>query len=165
MRKIISILFATCLFLVSCNNEEEVYYSDMYLAIEVVDSLGNNLLGESSNLIHQGETKVKIGNSYYYLDSQNNGNNSFTFRHIQNETNNYLKIGCWYYDRKDMYVIIDWGGDIKKDVIVFSYDSPLDGLQSSSHDFKYPYSITINGKDLELDKESGRYIYVKDINS
>lgn len=163
MKKIISILFATCLFLASCNNEEEVYYYDMYLAIEVVDAQGNDLLGESSNLIHQGETKVKIGNSYYYLDSQNNGNNSFTFRHIQNETNNYLKIGCWYYDRKDLYLVIDWKEDIKKDVIVFSYDSHLNGMESSSHDFRYPYSIKINGKDLELNEDTGHYIYVKDI--
>lgn len=165
MKKIIYILFASCLFLASCNKDnDDVYYSDMYLAIEVVDDQGNDLLGESSKLIHQGETKAKIGNDYYYLNSQEN--NAFTFRHILNETdNNYLKIGCWYYDRENLYIIIDWGGDIKRDVIVFSYDSHLDGLQSSSHDFKYPYSITINGKDLELDKESGRYIYVKDINS
>ena len=166
MRKIIYILFATFLFLTSCNNDNDLYYYDMYLAIEVVDAEGNDLLGESSNLIHQGETKAKIGNTYYYLNSQDNGNNSFTFRNIKDEANNYIKIGCWYYDRKDLYVTIDWGGDIKKDVIVFSYDSPLNGLESSSHDFRYPYSIKINGKDLELNEESGHFIYVKDdINS
>lgn len=162
MKKIIYILFASCLFLASCNkNNDDVYYSDMYLAIEVVDDQGNDLLGESSKLIHQGETKAKIGNDYYYLNSQEN--NAFTFRHILNETdNNYLKIGCWYYDRENLYIIIDWGGDIKRDVIVFSYDSPLDG-NSPSHDFRYPYSITINGKDLELNEDSGHFIYVKDI--
>ena len=162
MKKIIYILFAASLFLASCNkdNDDNVYYYDMYLAIEVVDDQGNDLLGASSKLIHPGETKVKIGETDYYLDSQEN--NTFTFRHILNDTNNYLKIGCWYYDRKDMYVIIDWGGDTKRDVIIFSYDSHLNG-SSPSHDFRYPYSITINGKNLELNEDSGHYIYVKDI--
>ncbi|MBQ2126632.1 MAG: hypothetical protein II198_03140, partial [Bacteroidaceae bacterium] len=76
----------------------------------------------------------------------------------------HIKIGCWFYDRKDLYLIIDWGGDIERDVIIFSYDSPLDGLDSPSHDFRYPYSITINGKVPELNYETGHYIYVKDIN-
>ena len=163
MKKIIYILFASCLFLTSCKTNDDIYYSDMYLAIEVVDSLGNNLLGESSNLIHEGETKVQIGKGEFYIDCQENS--EFTFRRILDEENSYLKIGSWCYDRNDMYVIIDWGGDIKKDVIVFSYDSHLDGLQSLSHDFKYPYKITINGKNMELNKETGHYIYVKDINS
>ena len=160
MKKIISILFAASLFLASCSNDNELYYYDMYLAIEVVDAEGNDLIGDSSPLIHQGETKVRIGEKDYYLNSQENG--PFTFRHILSETNNYLKIGCWYYDRKDLYAIIYWGGDTKRDVIVFSYDSPLDGLDSPEHDFRYPYSITINGKELELNKESGHFIYVKD---
>ena len=161
MKKIISILFACCLFLASCNKDNnDVYYYDMYLAIEVVDNQGNDLLGESSSLIHQGETKVKIGEKDYYLDSQEN--NTFTFRHILNESNNYLKIGCWYYDCKDTYVIIDWGSEIKKDVIKFSYDCPLNG-ESPNHNFRYPYSITINGKNLELNEDSGHFIYVKDL--
>ena len=74
-----------------------------------------------------------------------------------------IKIGCWYYDRKDLKVTINWGGNIEKDVIVFSYDSPLDGLDSPSHDFRYPYSITINGKDLTFNEETGRFTYVKDV--
>ena len=163
MKKILSILFATSLFLASCSNDNELYYYDMYLAIEVVDAQGNDLLGESSPLIHQGETKVRIGGKDYYLNSQEK--EYFTFRHIQqNEGNNYWKIGCWYYDRKDLSAVIHWGGNTERDVIVFSYDSPLDGLDSPDHDFRYPYSITINGRELELNKESGHFIYVKDIN-
>lgn len=162
MRKIISILFATCLFLVSCNNEEEVYYSDMYLAIEVVDSLGNNLLGESSNLIHEGETKISMGKKEYYLNTMQD-DNRITFRHIHNESHSYLKIGCWWGDCTNSKITIDWGADIEKDLIVFSYDSPHNG-GSPNHDFRYPYSITINGKDLMLDEDSGHFIYIKDIN-
>ena len=163
MKKILSILFATSLFLASCSNDNELYYYDMYLAIEVVDALGNDLLGESSPLIHQGETKVRIGEKDYYLNSQEK--KYYTFRHIrQNEANDYLKIGCWYYDCNKLYAVIHWGGDTKRDVIVFSYDSPLDGLDSPSHDFRYPYSITINGKELELNKENGHFVYVKDFN-
>ena len=162
MKKIIFTLFSLSLFLSSCSNDDDVFYSDMYLAIEVVDNQGNDLLGGSSPLIHQGETKIKIGSQFYYLDSQ--ANEPFTFRHIRNETKSYLKIGCWYYDREDIYLTIHWGGDVERDVIVFSYDSPSNGLTSSSHDFRYPYNITINGKNLELDTESGHYIYVKDIN-
>lgn len=161
MKKIIFTLFSLSLFLSSCSNDEDVYYNDMYLSIEVVDDQGNDLLGSSSSLIHQGETKVRIGNSYYYLDSQEN--NSFTFRHIQNDTRNYIKIGCWYYDREDLYLTIYWGGDVKNDVLVFSYDSPNNGLISSDHDSRYPYRITVNGKNLDFDSESGRFIYVKDI--
>ena len=162
MKKIIFILFVTSILGASCSNDNEVYYDDMFLAIEVVDSQGNDLLGNSSPLIHAGETKVKIGKKYYYLNSQEN--NIYTFRHILSVPNNYLKIGCWEYDLKDLYVIIEWGGDIKRDVIVFSYDSHLNGLDSPSHDFRYPYSITINGKELELNEENGHFIYVKDIN-
>ena len=162
MRKIIYILFACCLFMASCGKDKDVYYYDMYLAIEVVDDQGNDLLGESSSLIHQGETCVKIGKINYFIDSQEN--NTFTFRHILNETNSYLKIGSWSRDLNNYKIIIDWGGNIEKDVIVFSYDSHLDG-GSPDHDFRYPYSITINGKDLELNEDSGHFIYVKDINS
>lgn len=161
MKKIIYILFASCLFLASCNKDnDDVYYNDMYLAIEVVDDQGNDLLGESSKLIHQGETKAKIGKDYY-LDTHQEGDR-FTFRHIQNETHNYIKIGCWWGDCNDYKITIDWGTDIEKDLIVFSYDSPYNG-NSPSHDFRYPYSITINGKDLELNEDSGHFIYVKDI--
>lgn len=161
MKKIIFILFSFSLLLSSCSNDD-VFYNDMYLAIEVVDNQGNDLLAGSSSLIHQGETRIRIGNKYYYLDSTES--NSFTFRHIRNETTNYLKIGCWYYDREDIYLTIHWGGDIERDVIVFSYDSPSNGLTSDSHDFRYPYNITINGKNLDFDNETGHFIYVKDIN-
>lgn len=161
MKKILPILFASCLFLASCSNDDDIYYLDMYLAIEVVDEQGNNLLGSSSTLIHPGETKIKIGDKFYYLDSQED--NSFTFRHIIDKTNSHLKIGCWFYDRKDLYLVIDWGGEFEKDIILFSYDNHQDGMDSPSHDFRYPYSITINGKELELDNETGHYIYVKDI--
>ena len=162
MKKIIYILFASCLFLASCNKDnDDVYYNDMYLAIEVVDNQGNDLLGESSSLIHQGETKVKIGESYYYLDCQEN--NAYTFRRILEEENSYLKIGCWCRDLNNYKIVIDWGGDIKKDLIVFCYDSHLNG-GSPDHDFRYPYSITINGKDLVLNEDNGHFIYVKDIN-
>ena len=162
MKKIIYILFAASLFLASCNKDNDnVYYYDMYLSIEVVDDQGNDLLGESSKLIHPGETKANIG-KYYYLDTQQE-DDRFTFRHIQHETNSYIKIGCWWGDCTDSNIIIDWGYNIEKDRIVFSYDSPHNG-SSPSHDFRYPYSITINGKDLELNEDSGHYIYVKDIN-
>lgn len=162
MKKIICILFASCLFLASCNKDnDEVYYNDMYLAIEVVDSQGNDLLGESSKLIHHGETKVKIGKDYY-LDTHQE-DDRFTFRHIQDETHNYIKIGCWWGDCNDYKITIDWGANIEKDLIVFSYDSPHNG-NSPSHDFRYPYSITINDKDLELNEDNGHFIYVKDIN-
>lgn len=161
MKKIIFALFSFCVLLSSCSEEGETFYYDMYLAIEVVDNQGNDLLGSSSPLIHPGETKIKIGENYYYLNSQEN--DPFTFRHIQSGDKSYLKIGCWYYDRKDIDLSIDWGGGIKKDVIVFSYDSPLNG-SDPSHDFRYPYSITINGKEPQLDNESGHFIYVKETN-
>ena len=160
MKKIISILLVSYLFLAaSCSKDDGTYY-DMYLAIEVVDNQGNDLLGSTSSLIHQGETKIKIGNKDYYLNSQEN--NDFTFRLIKNGTTNYLKIGCWYYDREDMYLTINWGGTIEKDVIVFSYDSPLNGLDSPTHDFRYPYSLTINGQSLTFNEETERFTYVKD---
>ena len=161
MRKIISLLFASCLFLASCSNDDDIYYLDMYLAIEVVDEQGNNLLGSSSNLIHQGETKAVYGTRELYLDSQEDGR--YTFRHIVDKTNSHIKIGCWWGDIKNSKIIIDWGGGIEKDVILFSYDNHLNGFDSPSHDFRYPYNITINGKKLELDNETGHYIYVKDI--
>lgn len=150
------------MLLASCSNDNELYYYDMYLAIEVVDAEGNDLLGDSSSLIHQGETKVRIGDKDYYLNSQEN--NNFTFRLIRNEGNNYLKIGCWYSDLSNYKITIDWGSGIERDLIVFSYDTPLNGWKSPDHDFRYPYSITINGKELELNEESGHFIYVKDIN-
>ena len=161
MKKILPILFASCLFLASCSNDDDIYYLDMYLAIEVVDEQGNNLLGSSSNLIHQGETKAVYGTRELYLDSQEDGR--FTFRHIVDKTNSHIKIGCWWGDIKNSKIIIDWGGGIEKDVILFSYDNHENGFDSPSHDFRYPYSITINGKELELDNETGHYIYVKDI--
>ena len=160
MRKIISLLFASCLFLASCSNDD-LYYYDMYLAIEVVDNQGNNLLGSASSLIHQGETKAVYGTRKLYLDSQEDGR--YTFRHIVDKTNSHIKIGCWWGDIKNSKIIIDWGGGIEKDIILFSYDNHLNGFDSPSHDFRYPYSITINGKELELDNETGHYIYVKDI--
>ena len=161
MKKIISILLVSYLFLAaSCSKDDGTYY-DMYLAIEVVDNQGNDLLSNSSGLIHSNETKITIGGKDYYLNSQEN--NAFTFRHIKNGTNSFLKIGCWYADRTDSKISINWGGNIEKDVIVFSYDSPLDGLDSPSHDFRYPYSITINGKDLTFNEETGRFTYVKDV--
>ena len=161
MKKIISILLISYLFLAAgCSKDDGTYY-DMYLALEVVDNQGHDLLGNSSPLIHQNETKMIIGGKDYYLDSQEN--NAFTFRHIQNETDSYLKIGCWYADRTDAKIVIDWGSNIEKDVIVFSYDSPLDGLDSPTHDFRYPYSITINGKDLTFNEETERFTYVKDV--
>ena len=160
MKKIISILLVSYLFLAaSCSKDDNTYY-DMYLAIEVVDDQGNDLLGSSSSLIHQGETRITIGKEDYYLNSQEN--NTFTFRHIQNGITNYLKIGCWYADRTDAKIVIDWGGNIEKDVIVFSYDSPLDGLDSPTHDFRYPYSLTINGQSLTFNEETERFTYVKD---
>lgn len=162
MKKILSILFATSLFLASCSNDNELYYYDMYLAIEVVDAQGNDLLGESSPLIHQGETKVRIGGKDYYLNSQES--DRITFRHIQNGRNNHLKIGYWYSDLSNYKITIDWGSGIEKDFIVFSYDTPLNGWESPDHDFRYPYSITINGKEVELNEESGHFIYVKDSN-
>ena len=161
MKKILPILFASCLFLASCSNDDDIYYYDMYLAIEVVDNQGNNLLGSASSLIHQGETKAVYGTRELYLDSQEDGR--FTFRHIVDKTNSHIKIGCWWGDIKNSKIIIDWGGGIEKDVILFSYDNHLNGFDSPSHDFRYPYSITINGKELELDNETGHYIYVKDI--
>lgn len=161
MKKLLTNILLSTLFLASCNEYDDIYYYDMFIALEVVDPAGNDLLQESSGLIHYGETNVKIGEKYYYLNSQDT--NSFTFRCIENEAKNYLKIGCWYYDRTDLYLIIDWGGDMTKDVLVFSYDSPLDGLDSPSHDFRYPYSITINGKDLEFNKETGHFIYIKEM--
>ena len=162
MKKIISILFAASILLASCDNDNEAYYYDMYLAIEVVDNQGNNLLGNSSVLINQGETKIRIAGEYCYLNSQIF--DRYTFRNIQDATNSYIKIGCWYSDRTDTKITIDWSNGIEKDVIIFSYDSPLNGLESPSHDFRYPYSITINGKELELNEENGHFIYVKDIN-
>ena len=161
MNKIISILLVSYLFLAaSCSKDNNTYY-DMYLSIEVVDNQGNDLLGSSSPLIHQNETKMTIGGKDYYLNSPDNSN--YTFRHIQNNTSSFLKIGCWYADRKDAKIVIDWGGDVEKDVIVFSYDTPLDGLDSPSHDFRYPYSLTINGKSLTFNEETERFTYVKDI--
>lgn len=162
MKKIISILLVSYLFLAaSCSKDDGTYY-DMYLAIEVVDNQGNDLLGSSSEIIHPEETRITIGEKDYYLNSSQE-KDYYTFRHIKNATNSFLKIGCWYYDRKDLKVTINWGGNIEKDVIVFSYDSPLDGLDSPSHDFRYPYSITINGKDLTFNEETGRFTYVKDV--
>ena len=162
MKKLISILLVSYLFLAAgCSKGDGTYY-DMYLAIEVVDNQGNDLLSSSSGLINPSETRIKIGEKDYYLNSQEN--NTFTFRLIESGTNNYLKIGCWYYDRNDLYLTINWGGNIPKDVIVFSYDSPIDGLDSPSHDFRYPYSITINGKTLMFNEETERFTYVKDIN-
>lgn len=161
MKKILPILFASCLFLASCSNDDDIYYYDMYLAIEVVDNQGNNLLGSASSLIHQGETKVSFGNRDCYLDTQED--DRFTFRHIIDETNSHVKIGCWWGDCKNSRITIHWGDDIEKDVILFSYDNHLNGFDSPSHDFRYPYSITINGKELELDNETGHYIYVKNI--
>ncbi|MBQ2126456.1 MAG: hypothetical protein II198_02245, partial [Bacteroidaceae bacterium] len=84
MKNIIPILLASCLFLASCNNDDNTYYDDMYLAFEIVDNKGNDLLGSSSSLIHQGETKVSIGANICYLDSLEN--DKFTFRHIIDET-------------------------------------------------------------------------------
>ena len=163
MKKIISFLLLSCLLLASsCSNNDNTYY-DMYLAIEVVDNQGNDLLGSSSSLIHQGETRMTIGSKDYYLNSQE-GDNRITFRHIQDGTTNYLKIGCWFGDQTDSKITINWGGNIEKDVIVFSYDSPLDGLDSPSHDFRYPYSLTINGKTLTFNEETERFTYIKDIN-
>ena len=162
MKKLISILFATTLCLASCSKDSEVYYYDMYLAIEVVDSQGNDLLGSSSPLVHQGESKAIIGSSECYLDSQDHS--VYTFRRILNDTNSYLKIGSWSTDRKDFKITIDWSGDIAKDVIMFSYDSHIDGLESQSHDFRYPYSITINGENLDFNADRGHFIYVKDMN-
>ena len=163
MKKIIFTLLSLSLLLSSCSNDDDnVFYNDMYISLEIVDNQGNDLLSSSSELIHHGETKIRIGNIFYYLDSQES--EPFTFRHILNDTRNYLKIGCWYYDREDIYLTIHWGGDVKNDVIVFSYDSPNNGLTSSSHDFRYPYKITINGKNLQFDNDSGHFIYVKDIN-
>ena len=162
MKKIISILLVSYLFLAtSCSKDDGTYY-DMYLAIEVVDNQGNDLLGSSSGLIHPDETKMTIGEKDYYLNSQT-ADNRLTFRLINNETNSYLKIGCWFGDKTDFKITINWGGNIEKDLIVFSYDSPLDGLDSPSHDFRYPYSITINGKNLTFNEETERFTYVKDI--
>ena len=161
MKNIIPILLASCLFLASCNNDDNTYYYDMYLAIEIVDNQGNNLLGSSSSLIHEGETKASFGTKECYLDTQED--DRYTFRHIIDETNSHIKIGCWWGDRKNNKITINWGGDIKKDIIIFSYDSPLDGSDSPEHDYRYPYSITINGKELELNKDTGHYIYGKEI--
>ncbi len=161
MKNIIPILLASCLFLASCNNDDNTYYYDMYLAIEIVDNQGNNLLGSSSSLIHEGETKAIFGNRECYLDSQEDDRH--TFRHIIDGTNSHIKIGCWWGDSKNTRTVIDWGGDIERDVIVFSYDSPLNGSDSPEHDYRYPYSITINGKEPELNKDTGHYIYVKEI--
>ena len=161
MKKIISILLISYLFLAaSCSKDDSTYY-DMYLAIDVVDNQGNDLLGSTSSLIHQGETKIKIGNKDYYLNSQA-ADNRLTFRLINNGTKSYLKIGCWFGDTTDSKITIDWGGNIEKDVIVFSYDSPLDGLDSPTHDFRYPYSLTINGQSLTFNEETERFTYVKD---
>ena len=162
MKNIIPVLLAACLLFVSCDNNDDTEYYDMYLAIEVVDSQGNNLLGSASNLVHQGETKVNFGKRVCYLDSQED--DRYTFRHIVDDAHSHIKIGCWWGDCVDNEITINWGEDIAKDIIIFSYDSPLNGLDSPSHDFRYPYSITINGKELELDNETGHYIYVKDIN-
>ena len=162
MKKLTSILLGSILLLASCSNDNEPYLYDMYLAIEVVDAQGNDLLGNSSTLIHEGETNIRIGGSEYYLNSKEN--KSFKFKHIQNGTHSYIKIGSFGGDQTDTKVTIDWGGDIEKDVIVFSYDSPVDGLESSDHDPNYPYSITINGKEVEFNEERGHFIYVKDIN-
>lgn len=162
MKKNISILFALSMLLACCSNDNELYYYDMYLAIEVVDAQGNDLLGESSPLIHPGETKVRIRGLECDLNSQ--VRDRYIFRHILNDAHNYLKIGYWDSDQIDTKIAIDWGGNIEKDIIIFSYDSQLDGWDDFSHDFRYPYSITINGKELELNKESGHFIYVKDIN-
>ena len=97
MKKIISILLVSYLFLAaSCSKDDGTYY-DMYLAIEVVDNQGNDLLGNSSPLIHPNETKMTIGGKDYYLNSLDKSH--LTFRHIQNGTDSYLKIGCWFADR------------------------------------------------------------------
>lgn len=162
MNKIISILFAAALLLTSCSKDSEVYYYDMYLAIEVVDSQGNDLLGDSSPIVHPNETKAIIGSNECYLDSSDNS--VYTFRRILSNTNSYLKIGSWSGDRENFKITIDWGGDVAKDMITFSYDSHIDGLESQSHDFRYPYSITINGENLEFNAENGHFIYVKSLN-
>lgn len=160
MKRIISLLIISTLFLASCSKNDDVYYYDMHLAIEVVDNLGNDLLGNFSSLIIEGKTKMTIAGKDYYLNSPES--NTFTFRHIKDNGNNYLKIGHWYADRKDFKITVDWGGNIEKDHIVFSYDSHVNGMESASHDFRYPYSIAINGKNLELNKANGHFIYVKE---
>ena len=162
MKKLTSILLGSILLLASCSNDNETYFNDLYLAIEVVDDQGNDLLGSSSTLIQEGETKIKIGGLDYFLNAQDN--NRYTFRHIENDTHSYIKIGYWDSDQTDTKVTINWGGDIEKDIIIFSYDSPLNGIESSDHDPNHPYSITINGKEVEFNEERGHFIYVKDIN-
>ena len=97
MKKFISILLVSYLFLAaSCSKDDGTYY-DMYLAIEVVDNQGNDLLSSSSGLIHPNETKMTIGEKDYYLNSSQE-KDYYTFRHIKNATNSFLKIGCWYYE-------------------------------------------------------------------
>ena len=161
MKKIISTILISILFLASCSEYDDTYYYDMFLAIEVVDSQGNDLLGDSSTLIKKDETKIVIGGKDYYLNSPES--NAYTFRHIKDKSLSYLKIGHWCGDRSDFKITLDWGGHAKKDLIIFSYDSHLNGFESSSHDFRYPYNITINGKELTFNNETGRFIYVKDI--
>lgn len=159
MKKIIPILLVSYLFLAaSCSKNLDTYY-DMYMAIEVVDNQGNDLLGSSSSLIHPGETKMTIGKRNIYLDSPTNDHH--TFRHIKNQTNSYVKIGCWFADRTNAKIVINWGGNIEQDVIVFSYDSPLNGSDSPSHDYRYPYSLTINGQELTFNEETERFTYIK----
>ena len=160
MKKIISFLLISTLFLAACSEYDDVYYYDMYLAIEVVDSQGNDLLSEDSLLINEGTTKIRIAGQDCYLNS--NVYNRYTFRLIQTEPKSYIKIGCWWSDRTDSKITINWGEGIKNDVIIFSYDSHLDGFESSSHDFRYPYNITINGKELAFDDQTGHFIYVKE---
>lgn len=161
MKKFLYTILASCFFLVSCNDEEnEGKLYNMFLSIEVTDNNGINLLSESSSIINDGKTKVIIEGKEYYLD-RDQGRNSFIFRRMLSETHSYLMIGSWYNDCTNEKIIIEWGGSVTDDTIVFSYDSPLDGMQSEQHDFRYPYSITVNGESLEFNKERGRYVYVK----
>ena len=162
MKQLTSILLTSILLLASCSTDSETFNTDLYLAIEVVDAEGNDLLGKSSSLIQEGETKVKIGGQDCYLNSQ--VSDRYTFRHILSDIHSYIKIGTWWGDRTDTKVTIEWGSNIEKDVIVFSYDSPLNGMESPDHDMNRPYSITINDQELEYNEEREHFIYVKDIN-
>lgn len=161
MKKLLTTILIFSVFLASCGEYDDIYYYDMFLAIEVVDSQGNDLLGESSPLIKSDETKIVIGGKDYYLNSPES--NTYTFRHIKDKSISYLKIGHWYSDRSDFNITIDWGAGLEKDRIVFSYDSHLNGFESPAHDFRYPHNITINGKELAFNSETGHFIYVKDI--
>ena len=162
MKQLTSILLTSILLLASCSTDSETFNTDLYLAIEVVDAEGNDLLGKSSSLIQEGETRIKIGGQDCYLNSQ--VSDRYTFRHILSDTHSYIKIGSWCGDLTDTKLTIYWGGDIEKDVLIFSYDSPLNGMESPDHDMNRPYSITINGQELEYNEEREHFIYVKDLN-